>query len=128
MSTLWRYNSLIRWSMTLKVIQGLIRPPLCQNHSSTFVYRPILMKICMNADTIFSLNYIRPKMHFYVMEKLCDLVTLLPFGLITILTYFLMGNFFPFLKKILYGNNQGYKSTNNELKQHINICKVRYWF
>ena len=30
-------------------------------HSSTFVYGPILMKICMNPnheDTIFALNYI----------------------------------------------------------------------
>ena len=36
--------------MTLKVIQGHIRPHLRQNHSSTFVYEPILMKICMNAN------------------------------------------------------------------------------
>ena len=35
--------------MTSKVIKGHIRPLLCQNHSSTFVYGPILMKICMNA-------------------------------------------------------------------------------
>ena len=33
-----------------KVIQGHIRLLLCQNHSSRFVYRPILMKICMNAN------------------------------------------------------------------------------
>ena len=26
------------------------RPPLCQNHSSIFVYGPILMKICMNSN------------------------------------------------------------------------------
>ena len=38
--------------MTLKVIQGHIRPHLCQNHSSTFVYGPILMKICMNVNII----------------------------------------------------------------------------
>ena len=50
MSTLWRDKFLIKWSMTLKVIQGHIRPPLYQNHSSTFVYGPILMKICMNAN------------------------------------------------------------------------------
>ena len=36
--------------MTLQVIQGYIRPHLCQNHSSTFVYGPILMKICMDAN------------------------------------------------------------------------------
>ena len=29
-----------------------IRPPLCQNHTSTFVYGPILMKICMNANVM----------------------------------------------------------------------------
>ena len=40
--------------MTLKVIQGHMRPPLCQNHTSTFVYGSILMKICMNAYIILS--------------------------------------------------------------------------
>jgi hypothetical protein len=35
--------------MTLKVIQGHIEPLVCQNNFSTFVYGPILMKICMNA-------------------------------------------------------------------------------
>ena len=29
-----------------------IKPLLCQNHSSTFVYGPILMKNCMNANII----------------------------------------------------------------------------
>ena len=38
--------------MTLKVTQGHKRPLLCQNHYSTFVYGPILMKICMNANII----------------------------------------------------------------------------
>ena len=49
MSPLWRCEVFINWSMTLKIIQGHIRPHLCQNHSSTFVYRRILMKLCMNA-------------------------------------------------------------------------------
>ena len=31
-------------------LQGHIRPLICQNHSSTFVYGPFLMKICMNAN------------------------------------------------------------------------------
>ena len=31
-------------------LKGHIRPLLCQNHSSTFVYGLILMKICMNAN------------------------------------------------------------------------------
>ena len=50
MSTLWRFKFLIKWSMASKVIQGYIRPLLCKNYSSTFVYGPILMKICMNAN------------------------------------------------------------------------------
>ena len=36
--------------MASKVTQGHIRPLLCQNHSSTFVHEPILMKVCMNAS------------------------------------------------------------------------------
>jgi hypothetical protein len=48
--------------MTIEVIQGYIRPPSCQNHSSTFVYGPILMEICMNANIMKTqfllLNYI----------------------------------------------------------------------
>ena len=59
--------------MTLKVMQGHKRPLLCQNHSSTFVYGPILIKICMNANimkTHFSINLY----HFYVMEKFCDFI------------------------------------------------------
>ena len=36
--------------MTLNVIQGHKRHPVCQNHSRTLVYGPILMKICMNGN------------------------------------------------------------------------------
>ena len=36
--------------MTLKFMQGHKRPLLFQNHSRTFVYGPIFMKICMNAN------------------------------------------------------------------------------
>ena len=66
--------------MTSKVIQGHIRPLLCQNRSSTFVYGPILMKIGMNAnimktqffhEIIYDLKY-----HVYDMEKFCDFFTL----------------------------------------------------
>ena len=35
-----------------KVIEGHIRPLLCQNHSSILFYGPILMKICMNANVM----------------------------------------------------------------------------
>ena len=64
------FDKVIKWSMTLKVIQGNIRSPLCQNHSSTFVYGPIWMKIYMNANIMKtkSFQYIWPKMHFYVMK------------------------------------------------------------
>ena len=30
-------------------MQGHKRPLLCKNHPRTFIYGPILMKICMNA-------------------------------------------------------------------------------
>ena len=88
--------------MTSKVIQGHIRPLLCQNHSSTFVYGPILIKICMNANikkTHFFLKYYDLKCHFYVMEKFCIFLTLRPFDLITSLTYVLMDNFCPCFSK-----------------------------
>ena len=68
--------------MTLKVIKGHTRPPLFQNHSSTFVYGPILMKICMNANitkTQFS-HQIRydQKCHFYVLKNVVICLTLRP--------------------------------------------------
>ena len=71
MLTLWRRIFFNKWSM----IQGHIRPLLCKFHSSTFVYRPILMKICMNAN--IKTQYFHKikhdlKCHFYVMEKFCD--------------------------------------------------------
>ena len=77
--------------MNSKVIQGHIRPLLYQNHSSTFVYRPILMKIGMNAN-IMKTDFFH-KCHFNVMEKLCDFFTLRSSNLITNLTYVLMDNF-----------------------------------
>ena len=46
-----------------------------QNHSSTFVYGPILLKISMNANIIYTQFFYKfydLKSHFYVMEKLCD--------------------------------------------------------
>ena len=53
--------------------------------------------LSMNANimkTQFSLNHIWPKMHFYVIEKLCDFFTLRPSDLNTTLTYALFYNFF----------------------------------
>ena len=40
---------------------------ISQNHSSTFVYGPILMKICMNVN-IMKTQFFH-KCHFYVIEK-----------------------------------------------------------
>ena len=44
--------------MTLKAMQGHKRPLLGKNHSRTFIYGPILMKICKNANvkTQFSIE------------------------------------------------------------------------
>jgi hypothetical protein len=67
---------------SIKVTKGHKRPLLWQNHSGTFVYRPILLQICM--ITVFTLNY-DLKCHFYVF-------TLRPSDLITTLTYVLMNN------------------------------------
>ena len=66
--------------MKLKVIQGHIRPLVCPNHSSTYVYGPILNKKNMNANMKTQHNTIYDmKSHFYFMEKFCnfDLCTVL---------------------------------------------------
>ena len=97
MSTLWRRKCLIEWSMTLKVIQGYITPIFRQNHSSTFVYGPIFLEICMNlliscsVDTIYDL-----KCYFYAIEKFFDFFTLRPSDPITTFIYALMYNFCPY--------------------------------
>ena len=83
--------------MTTKVIQGHMRPLLCQNHFSRFVYGPILMKICIKANimkTYFFHQIIYDlKCHFYFIAKFCDFFTLRPYDLITTLSYVLMENF-----------------------------------
>ena len=66
---------------------------------STFIYRPILIKICMNAN-IWRHNFFikiiyHLKCHFYIMEKFSDFFTLGPSRLITIFTYVLIRNFCP---------------------------------
>ena len=93
--------------MTLKFIQGHIRPLVCQNHSNTFVYNyeQILMEICMNAN-IMKIHFFHEiilydlKCHIYVMEKFCDCFSLRPYDLSTTLTYVLMHNFSPFFFNI----------------------------
>ena len=84
--------------MTSKVIQGHIRPLLCQNLFTTFFYGLILIKKFMNANImktqfffykiIYDLKY-----HFYVIY----FFTLRISNQITNLTYVLMDNFCPCL-------------------------------
>ena len=77
--------------MTSKVIQCHIRPLLCENHSGTFIYGPIFIKICIIMKTQFF-----HKCHYgEVMEKFFDFFTLKPSDLTTNLTYVLMDNFCP---------------------------------
>ena len=68
-------------------LKGHSRPLLCQNHSSAFVYGPILMKICMNA------NIMKTYVPFMLWRSFVILFTLRPSDLITTLTYVLMDNF-----------------------------------
>ena len=70
-----------------------VRPLLCQNNSSTFVYGPILTKICMNAVSMQSQFFPKIFMIWNVtFMLLSDFYTLRPFDLITTLTYVLMDN------------------------------------
>ena len=52
------------------------RPLLCQNHSSSFIYGSILIKICMNANIMkkhfFHKIVYDLKCHFYVIKKFWD--------------------------------------------------------
>ena len=73
--------------MTLKVSQGQLRLPFCQNHSSIFVYAPILLKICMNAN-IMNTRFFVESLRFF---------TLRSSDLNTTLTYVLLDKFCPCL-------------------------------
>ena len=61
-------------------LKGHPRSLLCKKKSRTFVYGPILIKICINANimkTHFFNKIIHDlKCYFYVMEKFCNLFTL----------------------------------------------------
>jgi hypothetical protein len=92
MSTLWCRNFFIKWIMTSKVIQGHKRPILCENHSSTFVYGPILMKFCMNTN-IMKTQYMTSNITFILWRSYAIFFTLRPFVLIKALTYFLWTTF-----------------------------------
>ena len=94
MSTLWRRNFFIRWSMTSKVNQGHIWPFLWQNHSSIFVYRPILMKICININ-IMKTKYMARNVTFMLWRCFVIFLNLISSDLITTLTYVLMDNCCP---------------------------------
>jgi hypothetical protein len=77
-----------------------------QNHSSTFVYGPILMKICMNAD-IIKMQYMTWIVTFCFGEVLW-IFLLRPSDLITNLTYVLMDNFCP-----CFFHHQGFAESKN---------------
>ena len=81
-------------------LKGHIRPLLYQKRSRTFVYEPILTKICMNANimkTHFFLKSIYDlKCHCCIMEEFCNyFFTLRPSDLISTLTYVALNNFHP---------------------------------
>ena len=81
--------------MTSKVIQGHMRPILWQNHSSAFVYEPILIKICMDANIMKSYVY-----HVYDIEKFCDFFYFKTIWLNYHIDFrsWLMENFCPYFK------------------------------
>ena len=87
-STLWRHHFLIKWSMTLKVIQGDIR----------HLYVKIILAHSLMDRFWWKFIWI----HFYVMEKLFDSFTLRPSDLNTTLTFVLMDNFCSCLFLFLY--------------------------
>ena len=98
MSTLSRHKVFIKLSLTSKVIQARIRPLLCQNHSNTFVYRPII-KICMNGNIMTTqffhqIMYVLMSLLCYE-EVLCFFFTLWPSDLIPTLTYVIIDNCCP---------------------------------
>ena len=96
MSTLFRRKFFLKWSMTSKVIQGQIRPLLCQKHCK-FVW----MLISWIHNIFIKLYIYDLKYHFYVMERLCDIFTLGPSDLIT--TFVLVSNlFWKFQFKVTY--------------------------
>ena len=96
-----------------------------QNHSSTFVYEPILMKICMNVNImktqlkkIVYFVYIQKQSYFFFTLRLSDLNT----------TFDSMNNFFPcsgvyFLFWKMY-------TTNNWKHFHIGspLFVMSYWY
>ena len=87
------------------IIQGYITPLLCQYHSSTFVYGPILMPIYINANIRmipFFHKIYDLKRHFYAIEQYCDFFTLRPSDLNKTWTYVLMDNFCPCFFHRLY--------------------------
>ena len=85
--------SLDKVHIASEVIQGHMRPLLWQNHSSTCVYGPILMKLCMNANIMKTHFFIN--IFFMLCRSFVIFFTLRPSDLITSLTYVLVDNFFP---------------------------------
>ena len=73
-----------------------MRPLLCQNHSSKFVYGEILIKICMN-DNIVKIQFFHKVIWnvTFMLWKSFVIFLLIHSDLITTLTYVLMDNFCP---------------------------------
>ena len=84
-----------QWSMPSKVSQGHIRSLLNQNYFSKFVYGPILIKNCMNANIKKTKCF--NKSYFLCYGEVSWFFTLRPSDLIIILAYILMDNYFPCL-------------------------------
>ena len=112
--------------MTSNIIQGHMRPLLCQNHSSTYIYGPILMKFFLNSNILktqfFILNDL--KCHFYVMEKSCDIFFTLLSDLITTLTYVFIEKFFlVFILLYRYFSPSHFFSTLKKRKKN-HLCTL----
>ena len=99
-------------------------------YSITFVYGPILMKICMNANFIKTQLYMTWNVT-YVMEKFCVFSTLGRSDLITTLTYIHMHKYYPCFSL----NDQSPRSIHTHSKKydyvnvsHHNIYIMRSFF
>ena len=99
MSTIWRHN-FFKMKYDLKGHPRSYKTTLCQNYSSTLVYRKILIKNCMNANnmkTQYFFHYIiyDLKCTFMLWRSFVFFFTLRPSDLNTTLTYVIMDNFCP---------------------------------
>ena len=104
MSTLLRHKCFVYLS-----IKCHITPDFCQNHSSTFLYGPILMKICMNVN-IMKTQYMIWKVTFMLSGSYVIFCLFLNWGKINT----------SMTSKVI----QGHKRQPFYLKIHFFFC---YW-